>query len=183
MHQVHNAFNLATTQTLSLSPHQKLKKKKFKKKSEWLVCILKKKITSHDESVLAQAHILALAEASAFVPNMLSETPSYFLDAFLISSGSCISTAKISVMNNKHSISSPVELFRSAYLEFSSVVSILITFSNNSTLCNRPFSFMKDKNDCIFHFIFWPKTYWWFLHFFTNLKKKYMAKYTPGINH
>lgn len=121
---------------------------------------LGKKIVSHDELVLAQAHILGLAEAIAFVPNMLSKTPSYFLDAFLISSDSYISTANVYVTNNKHSISSPVELFHSAYLEVQfCCLHFNHIFQQHSTLCNRPFSFMKDKNDCIFHFIFRSKTY------------------------
>lgn len=105
--------------------------------------------------VLAQALILGWAEASAFVPNMLSETPSYFLDAFLISGGSYISTANVYVTNNKHSISSPVELFHSAYLEVQfCCLHFNHIFQQHSTLCNRPFCFMKDKNHCIFHFIF-----------------------------
>lgn len=145
---------------------------------------LGKKIVSHDELVLSQAHILGLAEAIAFVPNMLSETPSYFLDAFLISGDSYISTANVYVTNNKHSISSPVELFHSAYLEVQfCCLHFNHIFQQHSTLCNRPFSFMKDKNDCIFHLIFRSKTYWWFLHFFTNLKKNYMAKFIPSINY
>lgn len=126
-----------------------------------LICVWtkKKKNHFHDESVLARTHILVLAKATAFVPKMLSETPSCFLDAFLISSGSYISAANAQVTNNKHSISSLVELFHPAYLgvhfcclHFNHI------FQQHSALCIRPFSFMKDINDCIFHFIFWPKT-------------------------
>jgi len=110
--------------------------------------------------VLAQARVLGLAEATAFVPNTLSETPSCFLDAFLILSDSYIPAASVYVTKNKHSISSPVGLFHSAYLEvpFCSL-HLNHIFQQHSALCNRPFSFTKDKNDSMFCSIFGPKTY------------------------
>lgn len=136
------------------------KKKSFKKTLFFILVFETNNLTFHDKLVLAPLplphtpHVLLLAEAAAFVPKLLSETRSYFLDAFLISGGSCVSAANTHVTNNKHAISSPVELFHSAYLEvqfcchhFNHI------FQQHITLCNRPFSFAKDKNHCIFHFI------------------------------
>lgn len=133
-------------------------KKKLKKKSEIVNLCLKqanKKISFMKKSVLAHTHILVLAKGTAFVPKMHSETPSCFLDAFLISSSSYISAANAQVTKNKHSISSLVELFHPAYLGVQfCCLHFNHIFQQHSALCIRPFSFMKDKNDCIFHFIF-----------------------------